>query len=110
MSQQPNKFSTQDILAEGLANGPASTDPEVLQMQKGLLALQLKKLTEEMGEQDENKRIQLEARKQNAFQLEEARKKTEFIQSLCPHQKPNGQPAIAGQRDHQHNYILVVIK
>ena len=107
MSQQPNKFSPQDILAEGLANGPASTDPEVLQMQKGLLALQLKKLTEEMGEQDENKRIQLEARKQNAFQLEEARKKTEFIQSLCPHQKPNGQPAIAGPRDHQHNYIFI---
>lgn len=106
MSEQ-KKFSPQDILAEGLAVGPASQDPEVLAMQKGLLALQYKKLAEEMGESDENKRMQMEARKQNAFQLEQARKLQEMNQQLCPHQKPNGQPAIAGQRDHQHEYIFI---
>lgn len=70
-------------------------------------ALELEELKERRAEIKEQRRIALAARKQNAEQLEKARQNQEAIQSLCPHQKPNGQPAIAGQRDHQHHYIFI---
>ena len=79
--------------------------PDEVRTQKE--ALELEELKERRAEIKEQRRIQLAARKQNAEQLELSRKQQEAIQSLCPHLKPNGTTAIAGQRDHQHHYIFI---
>lgn len=118
MSEQLKKINPLDILAEPQAKQPpAPKQVEYVESEfDGLSldavraekeALELEELKERRAEVKEQRRIALEARKQNAFQLEKARENQENIQRLCPHQKPNGQPAIAGQRDHQHHYIFI---
>lgn len=92
---------TIDIVEDDLDN----ISPEQVRQQKE--ALELEELKERRAEIKEQRRIAIAARKQNAEQLEHARKQQEATQSLCPHLKPNGQPAIAGQRDHQHHYIFI---
>lgn len=116
MANKP--LQPQDILA---AQGPATqvlpnpaveafnedVELSVEEVRKQKEALELEELKERRAQVKEDRRIALAAREQNAKQLERARQQQEAIQGLCPHQKPNGQPAIAGQRDHQHHYIFI---
>ena len=105
-----DNLNTDQKIADTLATvntAPISTDPDVAQMQKGLMALQLRKLSKEIREQEEAEESIKEWRRQNALSADEARQKQVAMQALCPHLKPNGQPAIGGQRDHSHNYIFV---
>jgi hypothetical protein len=101
------EINPNDILTAGANFLPQSTDPEVLAMQKGLLALQFQELTEQREEKQGAKDARNNARIIIAKSQEAARKRQEQIQDVCPHKKPNGQPSIAGQRDHQHNYIFI---
>ena len=82
-------------------------DAETLAMKKALLQLQLTTLTEETTEKQATKDSRLQARKVIAKSMEAGRQQQLARQEQCPHKKPNGQPSIGGQRDHQHNYIFI---
>lgn len=99
------ELNAADLLVNSgaLQNG----DPETNALQKALLSLQLQQLTEEVGEKTATKEARNQARKVIAKSMETARQQQEMRQESCPHKKPNGSPSIAGQRDHQHNYIFI---
>jgi|SRR5579871_2709377 len=82
-------------------------DQEEAELRKALLALQLKQVSKQVKEQEEAENSHKKARLDAALQMEKARKQEEAVQAYCPHKKPNGQSAIVGQRDHQHNYIFL---
>jgi hypothetical protein len=108
MSNKQTHTDPLDVLAAAKDSGlPASTDPDILEMQKGLLALQYKKLAKDMAEQDETDRVAKQAQLNGALEMQKGRDRQEALQSACPHMKPNMQPAIAGQRDHQHQYHFI---
>lgn len=60
-------------------------------------------LSEQVKEKEEARRIALEARKQNALEMERNRKRKRLEQESCPHLKPNRQSNLAGTRDHSGN-------
>jgi hypothetical protein len=102
MSKQ---VSPEDILA----GAPAEVDLEkqLVLEQLAFQKLQRRRLEKQDAEEQEQEAMKLRARLEAARNLEKARKDQEAIQSVCPHLKPNGQPSIAGQRDHQRNHIFI---
>ena len=94
-------LSPQDVLAQG---GSVAVEETV---DDQLKRLQLKQLTKQVQEQEEAENTQKAAQKANALSLEKGRLDQEFYQDQCPHLKPNGQTALAGQYDHAHHPIII---
>lgn len=101
MSKQ---VSPEDILA-GAESIDLEKQLQIKQLQ--FQELQLRRLQKQDTEEAEQEAMKMKARLEAAKQLESARKQQEAIQGVCPHLKPNGQPSIAGQRDHQRNHIFI---
>jgi hypothetical protein len=108
-NKQNKPLQPEDILAAANSTLPTSSDPEILAMQKGLLALQLKQLSKQVAEQDEAEQSHNAARLQNAIGQEKARQQQVQRQSMCPHVKPNGQSALGGQRINGTNYFFLCL-
>lgn len=72
--------------------------------QEQLLRLQLIKLQREEKERAEAEELARNARMIGMSALIQERENELQHQQACPHLKPNGQSAIAGQRDHRNHY------
>lgn len=101
-----NEPNANDILA-GQVMQPPAADRDEATLRKQLLGLQLRELQESLGQKDEEKLIRQNARKMMAEKMEAARKEEVERQDLCPHKKPNGETALAGQWDENKNVILI---
>lgn len=70
---------------------------------------QLLELRKIRGEREEIERQARAARESNCNQVAQNIAMRAFEQAECPHRKPNSQPAIAGQRDHQNDYHWICL-
>lgn len=85
------------------------TPPSEEALRRELLMLQIRKEREALREKEqleadkEAKEREKEVTKQNLLRdITAARKAQEETQAGCAHIKPNGKPAIGGQKNHQH--------
>lgn len=101
-----NEPNANDILAGQIMQPPAA-DKDEAALRKQLLTLQLRELSESLGEKDEEKALRNRARKAMAEKMEQARKAEIAAQDACAHKKPNGETALAGQWDENKNNILI---
>jgi len=76
----------------------------LVQQNTELQAFQLDELKEKRAEKEEERRIQLESKKQNSLAMERKHQQDLAAQDHCHHLKGNGQSHLVGQRDHNNNY------
>ena len=84
------------------APAPPVTNTTQADIQAALAKLQLRKLTKEMQEQDDEESSKNNARLQTAEKVREADARREANQDFCTHVKPNGRTALGGQKTHSH--------
>jgi hypothetical protein len=99
-----NKEATPEQILGAMAAPVPVQEPT---LQEKLAELQYRKLAKEMGDSEQADHERKNARLIIAKNLEMNRQRQEATQNFCPHKKPNGQPSIAGQRDHNHDYIFI---
>lgn len=63
-----------------------------------------RRLAKQEADEDEEKRIALESRKQNAIAIDKQDQLVKAQQEYCPHIKANRETHVIGQRDHNNNY------
>ena len=98
--QKQNKPLTPEDILGSTDRIPAPAPPSQADIQAALAALQLRKLTKEMNDQDESDQSKANARRQTAEKVREAEAKREANQEYCTHLKPNGRSALGGQKTH----------
>jgi len=107
---------------------PAAVTPEVAELQRRLLemqlaneqarsadvsmdarlkAIQLAQAEKLLAEEKKREEEQMLVRKNNAIKAEKKRQERVRVQSSCRHVKQNGDTYLAGQRDHQGNVMLI---
>jgi ribosome-binding ATPase YchF (GTP1/OBG family) len=80
------------------------------QVQAELALLQLKKLRQDMNEEEAKKASEESLRKARSEAVVIERAQREALQNACPHLKPNFRPAIAAQKDHDgHTHWLCLL-
>ena len=106
-----------DLLTDTAPEVPSATPTEEFQvtppseedLRRELLLLQIRKEREALREKEEAeaakkaKEHEKEVTKDNLLRdITAARKLREDTQAGCAHTKPNGKPAVGGQKNHQH--------
>ena len=82
----------------------AQEKSKIEQLQEAMLTLQYQKLAREEADLEQKQQEQQAARLIGINALNQERQMELERQSVCPHLKPNAQPAIGGQWDHQGHY------
>jgi hypothetical protein len=78
-------------------------------IQRELFQALLEKARRERQEEAEREAARLRAKAEGARAREAAAQQERAQQATCPHMKPWGGPAIAGQRDHQHHVHFICL-
>jgi rubrerythrin len=99
--------SAEDVIMAQVLGSPdraaLSSPTAMAAMQQELMALFLERLRAEKAKQEAEQERARQARLAGARAQEEAAARERAMQASCNHTKPFGGPAIAAQRDHQHN-------
>jgi hypothetical protein len=91
-------------LVSNLSQNPqAAADPNL----SALAAILARKLAREEAEYELQEEQRKEQQRQGAMAMETRRKAQAQAQDNCPHMKPWGGSALAGQRTHQHDTLLI---
>jgi hypothetical protein len=98
-----SKTAETAALVTTLSQKDGGTDPNVALL-AGVLAKKLLREEKELEQAEEERNAQ---RKQGAHAMETRRKALANAQEQCPHMKPWGGSALAGQRTHQHNTLMI---
>jgi hypothetical protein len=83
--------------------GGGAMDPNLSAL-VGVLARKLQREEDELTQRANEQKAQ---QKQGAMAMDMRRKQQEAAQANCSHMKPWGGPALAGQRNHQHQVMLI---
>lgn len=68
---------------------------------------QLMELRQRRLAREEQERMQRVARENNIKSVAVKMQKEGARRAACPHRKPNNRPAVAGMRDHNHNFHFI---
>jgi hypothetical protein len=85
-------------------------DPKSLsleEVQKLLILEQLQDILKKRQAEQAEKARKDQVRRNNLKLAERKMREDEYIQSQCPHTKPNGMSALVGQWDHSRNYLYL---
>jgi hypothetical protein len=107
---QPASISA-TVSAPKAAPVPHKSETELHQeaVRARLEYLQLQRMEEEEAAKEEQRQMQIRAREQGARTMARQREAELAKQASCNHTKPNGRPAIGGQRDHQGDYRFICL-
>ena len=90
---------TSNIQTNQMPSSNISTDPEIVELQKQLLLMQMDDLREKKAEKDAKKNDLLRFQLSRRDEIKALADKKRFEQDSCSHQKPNGYAALDGQKD-----------
>lgn len=104
-----NVLSSEDVAKLAVVSASTPGNSATNPVQSALMEALLEDLVERKQKKTEAERQEKASREANIANVKLQEQQKLGRQAECPHKKPNGHPAIAGQRDHRQHYHWICL-